>query len=933
MQHSGDHILPLAPDGRLIAKPQKGVKPQQLILFLALAGIFLGFIALLGSELRDSYKRDLDFATRDLVTLSRMIERHTAKIIDKADITLNAAAAIRMQEAAVKLGYSGNRKAIEAELHSFLHAAPELEGIWITDENGVIIHKASTVDYLNPSPDVTDRPYFQHHRDNPDAGLLVSEPLSSHFFGKRVIVLSRRIDDLDGRFAGIVLSVISVAYFDSFYKSLDIGKDGVIGLIDDHFQLVVRTPQNGTRTGQDVSIMNTRKNLQISPHQRVFRTFSAIDGKERLYATRELENGPMMIIVGRSWEEIVLEWQQKAMIYALAASFLLFSLAGMFFFWLRGYRNAIVIAKELRLAYDETINRTRALLDSLPDPAWLRDRDGRNIAVNEAFLQLCGKPSIEVIGKTVEDIFPQPLSMNFRLLDDEALLRQKQVRTEGVLQTPSGDTKYFDFIRTPVRDENGEIVGVAGFARNVTLYKEAEARVTYLAEYDSLTGLPNRVLMKKNMSLAIARLLGKKMWMALLLVDLDHFKNINDSLGHTVGDKLLQEVANRLRGILFDKDTISRQGGDEFAVLLVDCANTSTIAIIAQRIIDALNQPFDIDNHEFHLSASIGISVYPDDGDDIDSLLQNADTALYSAKKAGRDCYHFFAPEMNQRVIERVQIERRLRKAVERNELELYYQPQYELRTGRVTGVEALLRWRFRGELIPPDRFIPITEETGLILPIGEWVLREACQQAMRWRKEEGMPPFVIAVNLSTVQFRARDLMSSVMGALENSGLEARWLELEITESALADDMEHVMKTLEELRASGIKVAIDDFGTGYSNLTYLRRFPLDKIKIDRSFIRDIATNTEDAAIVQAIIALASKLGLRVIAEGVETQDQLKILSSYGCNEVQGFYFSHPLPAREIPALSRDPEVSAKAQSIAESKKRNLFRARKKTQGE
>ncbi len=902
LQNSEDQVFPISPKGKGIFKAQKNFNPLQLIIPTTLAGILLCFIALLGIELRDSYKRDFDFATRELLTLSHVLERHIAKTIDKAGMAANAAASVWTRERSAQPASPANREIIESELRHLLQVAPELEGIRIIDEHGMGAYDAAPTP-PDPSITVADRAYFQHHRDTPGPGLLVSEPLVSRLSGKRIIVISLRLNHADGSFAGIAQASLSVTHFDAFYQTLDVGKNGAIALIDDHMRLVARMPRNEAALGKTIDVPELSKYLRTATHYGTFRTTSSVDGEERLYAFRDLENGPLVIVAGKSWDENFSEWRQKATLYSLAILLLLLTLSGMLFFWLRGYRNAVEIAAKMRSAYDETTRRTRALLDSLPDPAWLRDRDGRNIAVNEAFLQLCGKPSAEVIGKTVEDIFPRPMSSNFRLLDDEALLCQKQVRTEGALQTPTGEVQYFDFIRTPVRDEQGNLVGVAGFARNVSLHKEAEARINYLAEYDLLTGLPNRLLLNKNMSLAIARLIGSKMRMALLLVDLDHFKNINDSLGHTIGDKLLKEVAERLRNTVFGKDAISRQGGDEFTVLLIDCANTSMIALIAQRVIDALTRPFVIDNHELNLSASIGISVYPDDGDDIDSLLKNADTALYSAKEAGRDCYHFFTPEMNQRITERMLTERRLRKAIERNELELHYQPQYDVKSGRMTGVEALLRWRFEGELISPDRFIPVAEETGLILPIGEWVLQEACRQAMRWRNDNKMTPCIVAVNLSTIQFKARNLVATVTLALEASGLEAQWLELEITESVLMDDMEHVMKTLEELRALGIKVAIDDFGTGYSSLNYLKRFPLDKIKIDRSFVRDIANDPDDAAITQAIIAIASKLNLKAIAEGVETLHQFDMLSSYGCDEVQGFYFSRPLPAHEIPTAA------------------------------
>ncbi len=398
---------------------------------------------------------------------------------------------------------------------------------------------------------------------------------------------------------------------------------------------------------------------------------------------------------------------------------------------------------------------------------------------------------------------------------------------------------------------------------------------------------------------AINRSVGSQAPMALLLLDLDHFKNINDSLGHEVGDKLLQLAAERLRHTLDAADTLSRSGGDEFAILLTECSGAPMIGRIAQRLLETMAQPFNVDGHELVLSASVGISMYPHDGTDLGALLKNADAAMYSAKAAGRNTYQFFTPEMNARVFERLSLENSLRKALPRQELMLYYQPQYRVGGGDPIGFEALLRWRHPElGLVPPARFIPIAEETNLILPIGEWVLAEACRQQMAWQRA-GQPATTVAVNLSPVQFRQRNLVSLVQRVLAETGLPAAQLELEITESLLMDDTERAVEVLHELKSLGIRLSLDDFGTGYSSLSYLKRFPLDKIKIDQSFVRDMIKDSGDAAIIQAIIAIAAKLELGVIAEGVENQSQLDYLALHQCGEVQGYLFSPPVPAAEV----------------------------------
>lgn len=436
--------------------------------------------------------------------------------------------------------------------------------------------------------------------------------------------------------------------------------------------------------------------------------------------------------------------------------------------------------------------------------------------------------------------------------------------------------------------------------------KSALDRISYLATHDALTNLPNRLSLEEHLVQNPAGGERGKPPMALLSLDLDHFKNINDSLGHQLGDRLLRKIAERLRAALRDTDTVTRHGGDEFVVLLKGSAGSGKIAEIAQALLDKVIKPIHLDQHELVITASIGIAVYPGDGSDIVTLLKNADAAMFQAKSSGRNTYRFYTAEMNARLAERLNTENSLRKAMSRGELHLYYQPQFETATCRVIGFEALLRWKHPElGMVPPARFIPIAEETGLIGPIGEWVLREACRQNKAWQ-DAGLPPVVIAVNLSAVQFRQHGLVAMVQSALAETGLDSRWLELEVTESVLMHDIEHVIVILHQLKALGIQLSIDDFGTGYSSLSYLKRFPIDKIKIDQSFVRDVQSSGDDAAIVQTVIAIAGKMGMRAIAEGVETAAHLNTLHSFGCDEVQGFLFSPAVPPAEAEGFFTAP---------------------------
>jgi diguanylate cyclase (GGDEF)-like protein len=471
-----------------------------------------------------------------------------------------------------------------------------------------------------------------------------------------------------------------------------------------------------------------------------------------------------------------------------------------------------------------------------------------------------------------------------------------------MIVTRTGETRWLlnnavGIFRTP-----GEQSGWRGTGRDVTDRKSAEARISYLATRDPLTELPNRVLFNDRLEQGIvaARRTGQSL--ALLFIDLDRFKNINDSLGHQVGDQLLKQVGTRMLDCIRKGDTLSRLGGDEFVVTLEGLQQAEDAAQVASKIIKALSRPFDISGHTLNTSCSIGISIFPLDADDERAMMKNADTAMYHAKEKGRNNYQFFSPEMNTRAVERHTLETALRQAIEQQQFKLYYQPQVDMRSGKVVGVEALLRWDHpqRG-LLAPGTFMAVAEETGLIEPIGQWVLRSACQRARAWQ-DAGYPALKIAVNISARQLiRPREFARGLGRVLSATGLEPRYLELEMTESLLVHNAEENIAVLRKLGQEGMRIAVDDFGTGYSSLSYLRQLPIDTLKIDRSFVRDIESDSEDAAIIQAIVAMAHSLGLQVTAEGVETRGQLEALAQIGCDEYQGYLFSRPLPAVEIAA--------------------------------
>jgi diguanylate cyclase (GGDEF)-like protein len=430
----------------------------------------------------------------------------------------------------------------------------------------------------------------------------------------------------------------------------------------------------------------------------------------------------------------------------------------------------------------------------------------------------------------------------------------------------------------------------------------AKDQLDYLAHFDVLTGLPNRVLLQARLEHAIELSRRQGRQFAVMFVDLDQFKNVNDSLGHAVGDRLLQSVAQCMLGCVRQSDTISRQGGDEFVLLLSTIESAMDASFCAQKLLTALTLPHHIDTHDLQISASIGISIYPNDGRDTETLTQNADTAMYHAKENGRNNYQFFEANMNALAVRRQSIEVSLRHALERQEFVLYYQPKINLQTGTIVGVEALIRWQHPKQgLLPPAQFVSIAEDCGLILPIGRWVLREACLQAQAWL-QAGLPQISVAVNTSSLEFRALDFLDNICATLKDTCLEPGNLELELTESVLMRDVKSVVSVLHALADLGVKLAIDDFGTGYSSLSYLRQFPIDHLKIDQSFVNQMISNPDDASIVIAVISLGNSLKKRVIAEGVETAEQYAFLKAQFCDEGQGYYFGRPMTAEALATL-------------------------------
>jgi diguanylate cyclase (GGDEF)-like protein/PAS domain S-box-containing protein len=536
---------------------------------------------------------------------------------------------------------------------------------------------------------------------------------------------------------------------------------------------------------------------------------------------------------------------------------------------------------------------------------------GHYLGVNPEMARMFGYDSPQELLISITDISRQiyvdPKNREaFRLLMEE----------QGVVQDfehqvyRKDGSKIWVSVNARAMTKDGVLIGYEGTNVDITARKIAQDRVQYLAYYDALTGLPNRSLLEDRLSQALANARRRKDKVALLFLDLDRFKVINDSLGHSIGDLLLQDVAERLKKFAREQDTVARLGGDEFLIVLTAVKDCPDAAVAAERLMDAMTAGFVIQGHSFGMNCSLGISIFPEHGADSETLIKNADAAMYTAKDYGRNNFRFFTEDMNALVVERLTLENSLRLALERKEFFLVYQPQMDILTGQITGLEALLRWQHPElGLVPPDKFIRIAENCGLIVPIGEWVLRTACSQARKWHTE-GIQAVPVAVNVSAVQFRQEAFCDLVRKVLRETGLAAKYLELEITESLLLSNADVMFSVFRELKAMGLKLAIDDFGTGYSSLSYLKQFPVSKLKIDRSFVQDVAVNADDAAITTAIIGMAKSLNLRVIAEGVENEAQMSFLRTRHCDEIQGYYFSRPLSADAVADKMQGTEALA-----------------------
>ena len=571
---------------------------------------------------------------------------------------------------------------------------------------------------------------------------------------------------------------------------------------------------------------------------------------------------------------------------------------------LEGLVQDITTRKSAEHALREAERRYHGLFDNAIEGIFRTTVEGHYLDANPALAHIYGFDSPEELMRSLRDIGTQLYVDRQRREEFMHIMKARGSVTgfESRVYRKNGDIIWISENARAIFAEDGSPIGYEGTVEDITERRLYQVRIEHQANYDTLTGLANRSLLQDRLQQALLTAASSGQRIAVAFVDLDRFKFINDSLGHHVGDELLKAVAGRLKACVRDCDTVARLGGDEFVLLINGHTGPEYVRQVMDRMLASVAQPWIIEQGEFLVSCSIGVALHPDDGEEALTLLKHADSAMYRAKDSGRNNFQFFTRELNVLMTEQLELETHLRRALERNQFVLRYQPRVNLVTRQIVGAEALLRWRIpqRGT-VPPLRFISLAEETGLIVPIGKWVLQTACAQNKAWQ-DAGLPPIVVSVNVSPRQFRHESLVQTVAAALRSTRLEPRYLELELTESMVMHDAPQLVAMLDELKELGVKIAVDDFGTGYSSLSYLKRFPVDRLKVDRSFVEHMTTEADDATIVRAIIALGHNLGLKVVAEGVETAQQARALRAYQCDEAQGFLFARAVSARDLPRL-------------------------------
>jgi diguanylate cyclase (GGDEF)-like protein len=835
----------------------------------------------------------------------------------------------RLQHDGVRTPEAFRRYMSEALIHEELDGRermlPQLDAITVIDADGNLINSSRPL--LGPPVTVADRDYYKILKANRDRTTFISEPLQNRSNGKWTAYVARKVAGPDGELLGLILGSVRLRYFEELYHSVALGAESSIELHRQDGIVLARYPHIDVSKSPSVAATAPpRPYDEVSGNVVVFRQVSPLDGVERLIAHQSLVRYPLVVGVTNSVSAILAEWHEHAIYLVGSAVILEFVVAAVGLLTLRQLRGQRQL-HEARAARVEA-EAARSTAETKLAAANERSRADRQMRIqnvrvgaalsniSQALLMFGSTDSLVVVNGRVAEMFGVTaesigVGMTFDTLHGllvsksnltpadvetmyRSILRLKAAgkRESHLRELDDGRTLAVNF--APVENE-GWLVTL----EDTTERRRAEAKIVHMAQHDALTELPNRVLFHARLTEAMARSRRGEAC-AVLYLDLDHFKDVNDTLGHPVGDALLRAVTQLLLREVRETDTVARLGGDEFAIVQSSVDQPQDATALATRLIEMFRPPFEVAGHQVMIGTSIGIAVVPDDGADADEIMKNADLALYSAKADGRARYRFFETDMDALMQARRTLEIDLRKGLVAGEFELFYQPLMNIKSGSVIGFEALVRW-FHPErgVVQPSDFIPLAEEIGLIVPLGQWALQQACQDAVTWPGD-----MKVAVNVSVVQFGAGTLVGDVAAALRQSGLDPARLELEITESVMLNDTDATLAILYRLRDLGVGIAMDDFGTGYSSLSYLRRFPFSKVKIDRSFIADLGKDGGSDAIVTAVTELCETLGMLTLAEGVETEEQLRQLRAGNCGEAQGFLFSTPRPASEVASMCR-----------------------------
>ncbi|HEX4892573.1 MAG TPA: EAL domain-containing protein [Hyphomicrobiaceae bacterium] len=838
-------------------------------------------------------KAAISSVSQDTANLSRAFEENVVRTVHDIDRTLLL----------LRRAHQANPEGLDwpAQLKGALVANDTTVQLAVIGADGLLIATDLEIK-TGQAIRLDDRLHFRVHADADDDFLYISKPVLGRASGKWTVQFTRRLIDGSGRFAGVVVASFDPGHFARFYESVQVGQGGSVLLVglDGVIRAGGGTAKLGTQLPHDDLLAELRRRdsgTVMIPSREA--------APARIASFRKVRGYPLAVVVAADEAQPDSSWQRNRGLYVGSGVALTLASLLMMAIGLRRTRRLI----ETQCQLGEKSRQLEVTLDNITQGILMVEPTGKIGVMNSRCSELLGLPKAFSArrGATYADLIDHlEAEGEFATEPDSKLL--DHIRShEAAALIPAYERTRPDGTVLEIRNKALPDGGFVRTLTDITERRSAEAKIVHLARHDPLTGVANRAVLRQRLDEAAADL-ANGYHFAVLMIDLDHFKSINDTYGHLIGDKLLSEVAERLRALVRTGDLVARLGGDEFAIIAHDISMPGQAAALAERVGRAGKQPFQIDGQTLLIGTSIGIALAPQDGSRVQDLLHAADLALYAAKSSGRATYRLFSPEMEDAQRARLSLETDLRTAVAKEQFELHYQPIKAIASDEVTAYEALIRWRhpMRG-MVPPLDFIALAEETGLIIPIGAWVLRKACQDMSR----SGLPGRV-AVNLSPLQFRDKDLLETVMDALHGSGLPAHRLEIEITESTLLHNDELTSQQLTALRDLGVHITMDDFGTGYSSLGYLLSYPIDSIKIDRSFVRGLGENANSTAIIRAITMLASSLGMSTTAEGVETEGQLALLRELGCSEAQGFLFSRPKPAPEILPAATAPVLTSSA---------------------